>query len=81
VADGLVLAGISFHLGVIQGHVPQAHHAGLLAQLQNLNKQTLERIKVAEPKITDSAVVWLLIVVEHLERQVLVAWLPDTSQP
>jgi hypothetical protein len=46
----LVLAGIGFHLGAIQGHVPQAHHAGLLAQPQDLNKQTFEGIQVPRRK-------------------------------
>ena len=45
----------------IQGRVPQAHHAGLMAQPQNLNAQTFQAIKVAAQEITDSAVVRLLI--------------------
>jgi len=54
-AHGLVLAGVCFHLVAIQGHVPQAHYAGLLAKPQDLNKQTFEGIKVAAPKVTDPA--------------------------
>ena len=72
-AHRLVLAGIGFHLGAIQGHMPQAHHPCLLAQPQDLNKQTLEGIKVAAPELTDPAVVRLLIAGEHPERQILVA--------
>ena len=72
-AHRLVLAGIGFHLGAIQGHVPEAHHAGLLAQPQDLNKQTFERIEVAAAEVADPAVVRLLITGEHPEGQILVA--------
>jgi hypothetical protein len=33
-----VLADFGFHLGAMKGHVPKAHHAGLLAQPQYLNE-------------------------------------------
>ena len=54
-------------------HVPKAHHAGLLAQPQDLNKQTFESIKVAATEVADPAVVLLLIAGEHTESQILIA--------
>ena len=67
-----MITGIGLNLGAIQCHMAQAHHAGNLAEPQDLNKQTLERIKVAAAKITDPAVVRLLVTVQHQEGQVLV---------
>ena len=58
---GFVLAGIGFHLGAIQSHMPKAHHAGLLAQPQDLNKQTFEGIQIAAPELGDPAVVLLMV--------------------
>ena len=68
----LVLAGFDVHLGAIQGHMPQAHHASLLTHPQNLNKQTFEGIEVAAAEIADSAVVRLLMTGEHPESKILV---------
>ena len=73
VAHGLVLGGIGLHLGAIQRHMTQAHHPCFLAEAQDLNKQALECIKVAAPKITDTAVVRLLVGRQHPKGQILVA--------
>ena len=54
-AHGLVLAGIGFDLGAIQGHMPQAHHPCFLAQPQNLNEQPFEGNQIAAPEIADPA--------------------------
>ena len=62
VAHGFAPGGVGLHLGPIQGHMAQAHHPGLLAQPQDLNKQILEGIEVAAPELTDPAVVRLLMV-------------------
>ena len=72
-AHGLVLAGIGFDLGAIQGHMPQTHHPCLLAQPQNLNEQALEGIEIAAPEIADPAVIRLLITGEDPKGQILVA--------
>jgi hypothetical protein len=50
----------------------QAHHARLLAEPQDLNEQVAQRVEVAAPELTDSAVVWLLVAREHPEGQILV---------
>jgi hypothetical protein len=47
VAHGLVFAGIGLNLGVIQRHMAQAHHVGLLTQPQDLNKKVAQRVEVA----------------------------------
>ena len=44
---GIVLGRIGLNLGAIQRHMAQAHHAGLLGQSQDLDKQTLEGVEVA----------------------------------
>ena len=72
-AHGLVLAGIGLHLGAIQRHKAQAHHAGFLAEPQDLHKQITERLEVAAAELTDPAVVRLLVAGQHPEGQVLVA--------
>jgi hypothetical protein len=69
---GLVLAGIGLDLGAIQRPMAQAHHAGLLAQAQDLNEHTLEGIEVAAPELTDPAVVRLRVPCQHPEGQILV---------
>ena len=69
VAHGLALAGIGsllprrlpLHLGAIVRHLAQAHQLSFLAELQHLNKQSSQGSQVAAAKITDSAVVRLLI--------------------
>ena len=71
-AHGFVLGGIGLHLGAIEGHMTQAHHAGLLAEPQNLHNQPTERLEVAAAELTDPAVIWLLVAGEHPERQILV---------
>jgi len=38
-AHGFVFGGIVLHLGAIQRHNCQAHHAGLLAEARELHKQ------------------------------------------
>jgi hypothetical protein len=50
----------------------QAQHPRDLAQLQDLNKQALERIKVAAAELTDAAVIGLLIAGPYAEGQILV---------
>jgi hypothetical protein len=85
VAHGFVLGGIGLRLDAIQCHVAQAHHAGLLAQLQDLNEQTAQSIKVATAEFTVAAgfcepvaaVVRLLVTGQHPESQVLVASQPN----
>ena len=72
VAHGFVLGGISFHLGAIQRHMTQADHPGLLAEAEDLNKQILEGIKIAAAKLTDAAVVRLLVAGEHPAGQILI---------
>ncbi len=80
-AHGLVLTGIGLNLGAnrlaeacgYERYVAQAHHAGLVAQPQDLNEQTLEGIEVAAPELADPAVVRLLVAGQHPEGQVLVA--------
>ena len=72
VAHGFVLGGIGFHLGAIQRHMTQAHHPGLLAEAEVLNKQILEGIKVAAAKLTDAAVVRLLVGCQHPAGQILI---------
>ena len=51
----------------------QSYHPGLLAEAQDLNKQTLEGIEVAAPKLAVAAVVRLLVGGENPESQDLVA--------
>ena len=67
-----VFGGIGLHLGAIQCHMAQAHHAGLLAEAQDLHKQPTERLEVAAAELTDPAVIRLLVAGEHPERQILV---------
>jgi hypothetical protein len=81
VAHGLVLTGIGLHLGAIQRHKPQAHHAGFLAEPQDLHKQITERLKVATAELTDAGVVRLLVAGQHPEGQVLVAGPLDLVPP
>jgi len=50
-----------------------ADHPGFLTQPQDLNKQALEGVEVAEPKFSDSAVIGLPVSAQHPEGQVLVA--------
>jgi hypothetical protein len=50
-----VLGGISPDLGAMQHDMAQAHHAGLLTQPQDLDKQALEGIQVAGAKLADPA--------------------------
>ncbi|WP_416238345.1 hypothetical protein, partial [Synechococcus sp. CCY9202] len=57
----IVLGGIGFHLGAIQRHLPQAHHAGLLTQAQDLHKQLLQGSEMAAAEVADAAVVRLLV--------------------
>ncbi len=51
----------------------QAHHAGFLAEPQDLHKQIAQGLKVAATELTDAAVVRLLVGREHPEGQILVA--------
>jgi hypothetical protein len=46
-ADGFVPGGIGLHLGAVQSNIAEAHHAGLLAQAQNLQEQITQRVEVA----------------------------------
>jgi len=68
-----VLGGIGLNLGAIEGHMAQAHHAGLLTEAEDLNEQVFQRIKVAAPEFTDAAVVRLLVAGQYPEGQILVA--------
>ncbi len=72
-AHGLVLGGIGLNLGAIERHMAQADNPRLLAQPQDLHKQTLEGIEVAAPELTDTAVIGLLVAGHHPEGQILVA--------
>ena len=73
VAHGLVFGSIGLDLGAVQCHMAQAHHAGLLAQPQDLDEQALEGIEVAAPELADPAVVGLLVSGQHAKSQVFVA--------
>jgi hypothetical protein len=73
VAHGLVLGGIGLHLGAVQCHMTQAHHPRLLAQPQDLDKQTLEGIEIPQAEVTDATVIRLLVTGQYPERQILVA--------
>lgn len=66
-----VLTGIGFDLGVIQRHVPKAHHAGLLARPQDLNRETFEGIQVAVAEKAEPAVDRLLVTYEQPEAKTL----------
>ena len=57
----------------------QAHHSGLLAQLQDLNEQIAQGIKVPAAEFTDATVIRLLVTDQHPKRQVLVARAPDLA--
>jgi hypothetical protein len=51
----------------------KAHHAGLLAEAQDLHKQLAQRLRIATAELTDPAVVRLLVAGQHPEGQILVA--------
>jgi hypothetical protein len=72
-AHGLVLGGIGLDLGAIQCHMAQAHHAGLLAEPQDLHEKLAEGVQVPAAELTDPAVVRLLVTGQHPESQILVA--------
>ena len=61
--------------------MPKAHHPGLLAQPQDLNKPALEGIQMAAAEIADPAVVRLLMAGGHSECQILVAASLDLVPP
>jgi hypothetical protein len=71
-ADGRIPAGIGFHLGANrfaaacgdERPMAQAHQPCLLAQ-QHLNKKTSKGDQVAAAKVTDAAVVGLVITGKH----------------
>jgi len=72
-AHGLVFGGIGFDLGAVKGNVAQAHQTSLLAQPQNLHKQSRQRIEMNEAEIAEPAVVRLLVAGEHPEGGILPA--------
>ena len=72
-AHGIVLGGLGLHLGAVQSYMAEAHHAGLLAQAQNLPEQMTQRVEVAAPELTDAAVIRLLVASQDPEGQILVA--------
>jgi hypothetical protein len=49
----------------------QAHHAGRLAEAQDLNEQLAQGLKAAAPELTDAAVIRLLVGRQHPEGQIL----------
>lgn len=51
IAYGLVLAGVGIDLDAIQSHVPKAQNSCLLAEPQDLKKQSFEGFEIAAPKI------------------------------
>ena len=79
VAHGFVLAGIGLHLRAIQCHMAKAHHAGLLAEPQDLNKQCLKTTEVLAAEVTDPAVIRLLVAGDHPKGGILVAGPLDFS--
>ena len=66
-AHGFVLGGIGLHLGAIQRNMPQAHHAYLLAEPQDLHKEITQRIEVAGSVLTSECLVGLLVGGQHPE--------------
>ena len=78
-AHGLVLLALAFTLVPSRATCPRLTIPAF-GQPQDLNKQILERIKVAAPKVTYPAVLGLLIASEYPERQILVAESLDLSR-
>ena len=66
-AHRFVLGGIGLHLGAVQRHMAQAHHAGRLTEPQDLHKQLARGLKVAAAELTDQTVVRLLVARKHPE--------------
>jgi hypothetical protein len=64
-----VMGGIGLHLGAIECHMAQAHHANFLAEPQDLHKQAAQSIEFLAPEFTNTAVVRLLIAGQHTEPQ------------
>ena len=69
----MMFGGIGLRLGAIKGHKAQAHDPRLLAEPQDLNKQTAEGIEVAEARVADPALIRLLVARQHLKGHILVS--------
>ena len=78
-AHRFVFGGLGLHLGAIECYEAQAHHAGLLAEAQDLHKQSTERLEVAAAELTDASVIRLLVAGEHLKGQTLIAGALDPA--
>jgi hypothetical protein len=75
-----VLGGTGLKLRAIQRYMAQAHHPTIQLETQDHHKEILEGIKVEAPKLTDTAVVRLLVGDERPEGQILVACALDLAR-
>ncbi len=78
-ATQVVLAGVSADLGAIQRHLAQAHQPSFLADLEDLDQQFSQGAQMVAAKLTDAAVVRLLVAGEHPEGGVFPAGLLDLA--
>lgn len=77
IAHGLVLGGAGPDLGAVQGHMPKPHKPGLLAELQDLHEQPLQRFEMALAEVADRAEVRLIQGSDRHEVDPLAAGLGD----
>jgi hypothetical protein len=83
VTHGLVLGRIGLDLRTVQGEVPPFDQAGLLAQLQDMDKQGGQGLQVRLSEIRNGIVVRMLIRGEHAKGDLVVGGgldLPRTGQ-